>query len=96
MRRHKLHDSTPEHVDFQIRERADWEAARGNRRQIPGGSISTATALPGSRRRKRAAFFMWSGVNVFESIHPICGHEKPAGGHGTRPGLGAGYGHGIF
>ena len=25
--------------------------------------------------RKKDKYFMWSGVNVFELMHPVCGHE---------------------
>jgi len=26
--------------------------------------------------RKQNRFFVWSGVNVFEMMHPLCGHEN--------------------
>lgn len=76
LRRHKLHDSTPEHVDFLVKDRAGWEEyikplLTPDRRRID---------FEGYRKAKREAaeknrFFCWSGVNVFESIHPVCGHE---------------------
>lgn len=76
LRRHKLHDATPEHVDFLVKDRETWEAhgkpfLQPDRRRID---------FQGYRERKRAAaennrFFCWCGVNVFESMHPICGHE---------------------
>ncbi|NLZ63528.1 MAG: hypothetical protein GX902_06935 [Lentisphaerae bacterium] len=78
LRRHKKHDTTPEHVDFSIKERKQWlELAK------PFLTADTATRLNREAYRKarqRAAekglFFCWVGVNVFELMHPICGHEN--------------------
>ncbi|HNR29973.1 MAG TPA: uroporphyrinogen decarboxylase family protein [Candidatus Hydrogenedentes bacterium] len=76
LRRHKLHDATPEHVDFLVKDRAGWEEhvkpfLAPDRRRID---------FQGYRDRKRLAaennrFFCWAGVNVFELMHPVCGHE---------------------
>jgi len=76
LRRHKLHDATPEHVDFEVKDRRGWEARyrdllTPDRRRID---------FEGYRRARRAAaeadrFFCWAGRNVFELIFPVCGHE---------------------
>lgn len=76
LRRHKLHDSTPEHVDFLVKDRQGWlEHVKphlvADRRRIN---------FEGYRRIKEEArrenrFFVWSGVNVFELMHPVSGHE---------------------
>ena len=76
LRRHKLHDSTPEHVDFLVKDRQAWEEhikphLTADRRRIN---------FEGYREAKRQAaehnrFFCWSGVNVFELMHPVCGHQ---------------------
>lgn len=76
LRRHKQHDATPEHVDFLVRDRATWlehgkPFLAPERRRID---------FEGYRDVRRAAaeanrFFFWSGTNVFELMHPICGHE---------------------
>jgi uroporphyrinogen decarboxylase len=76
LRRHKLHDTTPEHVDFLVKERRGWEERikpfiTADRRRIN---------IEGYRKAKKEAaehgrFFCWSGVNVFELMHPVCGHE---------------------
>ena len=76
LRRHKLHDSTPEHVDFLVKDRAGWEAHIKPRLTPDRRRIDFA----GYRQAKREAaeknrFFCWSGVNVFEQMHPMCGHE---------------------
>lgn len=86
LRRHKLHDTTPEHVGFTVTERNTWE------------ELIKPKLLPEERRiyfqlyretkAKAAAenrFFCWSGVNVFESIHPVCGHEHMLVGMALDP-----------
>lgn len=76
LRRHKKHDTTPEHVDFMVKEREQWEEfikpkLTADRRRIN---------FEAYRKGKRSAaeqdrFFAWSGINVFELMHPVCGHE---------------------
>ena len=77
LRRHKFHDTTPEHVDFTIKDRDGWNEYRGRLTNIDGRRID----YEGYRRTKARAkemgkFFVWSGVNVFELMHPVCGHEN--------------------
>jgi len=86
LRRHKKHDATPEHVDFLVKDRTAWEEQikpklRPDRRRID---------FEGYRRVKRHAheqgrFFAWSGVNVFELMHPVCGHEHMLVGMALDP-----------
>ena len=76
LRRHKHHDTTPEHVDFTVRDRETWEKnARPlltpDRRRIDFAGYRQAKARAASQGR----FFTWSGVNVFEQMVPLCGHE---------------------
>ena len=77
LRRHKLHDSTPEHVDFTVKDRASWEEhARPylvdvDRRRIPFEGYRGAKAFAAEKQR----FFCWAGVAPFEQMHPVCGHE---------------------
>lgn len=76
LRWRKLHDGTPEHVDFKVKERNHWEEnikplLKPDRKRID---------FEGYRRDKKSAaegnrFFAWSGINVFEAMHPVCGHE---------------------
>jgi len=77
LRRHKLHDSTPEHVDFHVKEREQWEelikpklTADLRRIDFEGYRRSKAHATSQGR------YFCWSGVNVFELMHPVAGHEN--------------------
>jgi len=77
LRRHKLHDSTPEHVDFTVKDRATWEKfarpslSEFNRRRIPFEGYREAKKFAAEKQR----FFCWGGVAPFEQMHPLCGHE---------------------
>jgi len=77
LRRHKLHDSTPEHVDFTVRDRRTWEEhikphlLDVDRRRIPFEEYRNAKKFAAERQR----YFCWGGVAPFEQIHPVCGHE---------------------
>jgi len=76
LRRHKLHDTTPEHVDFMVKERNVWEE-KIKPLLIP---LKERIDIEAYKQAKTEAannnrFFCWSGVNVFELMHPVCGHE---------------------
>ena len=77
LRHHKHHDTTPEHVGFMVTEREAWEEKIKPLLTPDPRRIN----FEGYRKAKQEAekagrFFMWSGVNVFECIHPVCGHEN--------------------
>ncbi len=76
LRRHKLHDATPEHVDFMVKDRRPWEQ-RIKPLLRPEPRRINLEAYRETRRRAREAgrFFCWSGVNVFEIIKDVTGHE---------------------
>jgi uroporphyrinogen decarboxylase len=76
LRWHKQHEGTPEHVDFMVKDRTLWEE------KIKPLLTPTRDRIDfkGYREAKRKAaeqqrYFTWSGINVFESMHPVCGHE---------------------
>ncbi len=76
LRRHKKHDATPEHVDFLVKDRRGWEEhikpfLKPDRRRINFEVYRTIR----QRARERGRFFAWCGTNVFEMMHPVCGHE---------------------
>lgn len=77
LRTHKRHDTTPEHVDFTVKDRTGWEQyIKPYLLEVDDRRID----FEGYRKAKKEAsdtgrFFCWSGVNVFELMHPICGHE---------------------
>jgi len=76
LRRHKLHDTTPEHIDFDVKSRKEWEELIKPKLTVERRRINFEPYRT-ERQRARAnnQFFFWSGVNVFELMHPICGHE---------------------
>jgi uroporphyrinogen decarboxylase len=86
LRRHKLHDATPEHVDFEVKDRTRWEERIGpllqpERRRINFDGYRAAKDHAAATER----FFCWGGVNVFECMHPVCGHEHMLVGMALDP-----------
>ncbi|TFH05777.1 MAG: hypothetical protein E4H09_01445 [Spirochaetales bacterium] len=86
LRRHKLHDATPEHVDFAVKERTAWEELIKPKLTPDPRRIDFA----GYREARNAAkaanrFFCWAGINVFEQMHHICGHEHMLVGMALDP-----------
>ena len=75
----KTHNGTPEHVDFLVKDRAGWEAhcrphlvnPDNIRRRIDFQQYRQVKA----KCEREELFFCWGGVNVFECMHPVCGHE---------------------
>jgi uroporphyrinogen decarboxylase len=86
MRTHKLHNTTPEHIDFAVKERTAWNEMikpklTPDRRRINFDAYRDAR----DAARKANRFFCWSGVNVFELMHPVCGHEHMLVGMALDP-----------
>jgi len=76
LRRHKLHDATPEHMDFLVKDRKGWQEnikphLTADQRRIDFSGYRKAREQAARQNR----FFCWSGINVFESMHPVCGHQ---------------------
>jgi len=85
-RRHKLHDATPEHVDFMVRDRSGWlehirPKLKPERRRVNFEAYREAR----ERARQAGRFFAWSGVNVFEIMKDVCGHEHMLVGMALDP-----------
>lgn len=86
LRRHKLHDATPEHVDFLVQDRAGWEEhikpfLTADRARVGFEAYREAKARAAAANR----FFCWCGVNAFELMHPVCGHEHMLVGMAVDP-----------
>ena len=86
LRRSKTHDATPEHVDFRVQDRRGWEEhikalLTPDRRRIDFEAYREAKRAAAEHER----FFCWSGVNVFELMHPVCGHEHMLVGMAVDP-----------
>lgn len=75
LRAHKQHDTTPEHVDFTVKSRKEWEELKPLLTPDPRRLNLDYYRAVREDAAKRQKFFCWSGVNVFELMHPVCGHE---------------------
>ncbi|MCL2512806.1 MAG: hypothetical protein FWF08_02800 [Oscillospiraceae bacterium] len=75
LKRHKHHETTPEHVDFSVKDRVLWEK---NIKPLltPSPERINFEAYRNAKKKaeEKGKFFTCGGVNVFESIHPVCGH----------------------
>ena len=75
----KVRGGTPEHVDFLVKDRAGWE--EHIRHHLVNRDILRLRINAEGYRQvrdkcaKQDLFFCWGGVNVFELMHPVCGHE---------------------
>ena len=77
LRNHKLHDTTPEHVKYTVTDRESWEEYKPLLTNIDERRIDFECYRSAKEEANRKGRFLtWAGVNVFESIHPICGHEN--------------------
>jgi uroporphyrinogen decarboxylase len=81
--------ATCEHVDFAVKDRETWEKkvrpfltdASVDRRRIN----FEAYRLARKSAAERKVFFTWGGVNVFECMHPVSGHEHMLVGMALDP-----------
>jgi len=80
---------TPEHVDFLVKDRRSWEEYARPRLVDPDVYRRRIHFEAYRRLREKCArenlFFCWSGVNVFELMHPVCGHEHMLMGMALDP-----------
>jgi uroporphyrinogen decarboxylase len=79
MRNWKHKSGTPEHVDFTVQDRAGWEALI-KPHLLDTSRIHDRVRVDDFRNDMKRAheagrFFNWCGGNVFECLHPVCGHE---------------------
>lgn len=86
MRRHKLHASTPEHVDFTVKDRTGWNEfivprLKYDRRRINFEAYRNARKHAAEKGR----FFCWSAAHVFEIMKSVAGHEHMLVGMALDP-----------
>ena len=80
---------TPEHVDFLVKERAAWD--ENIRPKLTDESLYRRRIDLEAYRKLRAhcerenLWFNWAWVNVFECMHPVCGHEHMLVGMALDP-----------
>jgi uroporphyrinogen decarboxylase len=76
LRQHKHHNATPEHVDFTVKDRSAWESDIKPLLTPSPDRINFEYYREVKRKAaENGRFFCWSGVNAFELMHPVCGHE---------------------
>jgi len=86
LRWHKHHNTTPENVAYTVRNRATWNEVRDKLLTIDERRINFAAYRAAkAHAAKLNKFFTWSGVNVFELMHPLCGHENMLMGMADDP-----------
>jgi len=86
LRKHKLHDTTPEHVDFQVKDMKTWQ------------EFIKPLITPSQERinfefykktkdhsAKSGKFLAWSGTHVFQCMSNVCGHESMLAGMILEP-----------
>ena len=75
----KAQAGTPEHVDFLVKDRAGWDEhirphlTNSDRFRERIGFDAYRDARKDAAEKE--LYFTWSGLNVFECMHPVCGHE---------------------
>jgi uroporphyrinogen decarboxylase len=80
---------TPEHVFFEVEDRVGWlEQIRP--KLTDDGTVRKRIHVEGYANALKAShekdlFFFINGVNVFECIHPVCGHENMLVGMALDP-----------
>ena len=86
LRQHKKHASTPEHLGYAIANQADWlEKAKRFLTPTPDRINFDHYRALKQACEKAGRFFCWGGVNVFESMHPVAGHENMLVGMALEP-----------
>lgn len=76
LKRHKFHDTTPEHIGYKVTCREEWEKIKPLLTKIDERRINFEYYRKEKAfAEKHGKFFVWGGVNVFECMHPVCGHE---------------------
>ncbi len=84
----KAKSGVPEHIDFQVKDRTGWLELKEKltdeslfRDRIDFESYRRAR----QKAKERKLYFMWLGANVFECMHPVCGHENMLVGMALDP-----------
>lgn len=73
---HKHHSATYDHIGFMVNEQEDWDKVK-DKLFVEARRINFERYRESREKAKREGkLFVWGGVNVFELMHPICGHEN--------------------
>jgi len=75
LRRHKKHDTTPEHIDFAVDCREKWEELIKPNIFADPKRINFEAYKNGKKyAAENSKYCMWAGVQAWESMHAMCGH----------------------
>jgi uroporphyrinogen decarboxylase len=79
LRQHKLHDSTPEHIDYKLKDGSNWEYYKNL--LLDEKNFEHRINFEGYRNAKKEAeenvrYFCLSMMHAFECMHRLCGHEN--------------------
>ncbi|MCL2831628.1 MAG: hypothetical protein FWD78_00525 [Treponema sp.] len=86
MRHHKLHSSTPEHLDFYVKDYATWnEFAKPLLTPDPARINFEKYTETKNRSDAAGRFFCWTGPQVFELMRAITGHVNMLEGMVLEP-----------
>ena len=86
LRRYKLHNTTPEHVDFTVKEKKDWDKVK----ELLQNQDERRIDFEGYRKAKAGAekagrFFCCEDFGPFALMHPVSGHEHTLMGMAYEP-----------
>jgi len=73
---HKHHNTTPEHVDFTIKCREDWDNVKYKLKIDPRRINFEGYRHAKNEAEKAGRFLAMSGALPFECMHLVCGHEE--------------------
>jgi len=80
---------TPEHVDFMVKDRVVWEE-KIKPLLLDESKLEERIDFEAYRNIKQTCqeknlYLCWAGLNVFELMHPVCGHEHMLMGMALDP-----------
>jgi len=77
LRRHKQHDTTPEHVDFTVKDRKSWEEYKPFFQKLDTRRYNSEDYIDKRTKAKNEdRFVFWAGIAQFEMMHGMTGHEN--------------------
>ena len=72
----KYKDGVPEHIAFRVAEGADFEGCYEKLTPDPRRINFDMYRWARQSAEQHNRFFQWAGINVFEQMHPVMGHEN--------------------
>ena len=78
LRWHKGNEGTPEHVDFNVKDKRGWEELiKPHLIEVDNRRIAFEDYRDNKKKAShKSKYFCWGGVGPFEQMHPVCGHEN--------------------